>query len=100
MTAVNVQSGDAYSVNGIGYAPAADGQHILIEAMTDAGDGAGQTVASASVVIDGVLAPGIPAGRLWLAPGQLSGGDVIAPISVSIPLRQTVRERIKILVRF
>jgi len=68
--------------------------------MTDAGNGAGQTVASVDLVIDGTPAGGAPVGRLWLPPDGLAGGTVIAPGALSIPLRATVRERIKLLLRF
>ena len=92
--------GGLYSIAGLAYSPAADGTAVLIGCTTDAGNGAGQTAAGAEVVIDGDLAEGIPVGRLWLEPDQLSGGITIAPLASTIPLRATVRERLFFLVRF
>lgn len=89
-----------YTVGGVGYDPEPAGHYVLVDAMTDTANGAGQTVASAELVIDGVLDPEIPVGRLWLEPGDLSGGVSIAPLPLSILLRATVRERITLLVRF
>lgn len=89
-----------YTVAGVAYSEADAGQSVIIRAMTDAGNGVGQTVAAAAIVVNGDLAPGLPPGRLWLEPGQLSGGVTIAETSVSIPLRATVRERITLLLRF
>lgn len=92
--------GGAYTVGGLTYGPAADGEAVLIGCTTDAGNGLGETAAGAEVVIDGVLAEGLPAGRLWLESDELSGGVTIAPLVKSIPLRATVRERFIFLVRF
>ena len=73
---------------------------VFFEAMTGFGDGAGQTAAQVGLLIDPVRAGGVPSGRLWLAPGQLSGGHEIAIQSAAIELRQTVRQQIKFLLRF
>lgn len=100
MTTVSQSPGGPYTNDGLAYAPTAGGRRLIVEAMTDAGDGAGQTVDSVELIIDGVLDDDIPPGRNWLAPGELSGGTSIAPLALTIPLRATVRERIKLMVRF
>lgn len=82
------------------FAASDEGTVVYIDAMTDAGNGQPQAVASVDLLLGGTPAPGIPPGRLWLAPGELSGGTAIAPKFLSIPLRATVRERIKVLLRF
>ncbi len=82
------------------YAASPTGRSIIVEAMTDAGNGAGQEAKAADIVFGGQLADGVKPGRLWLAPGELSGGVHIAVQSINIPLRATVRERLKILLRF
>lgn len=97
VTAVNT---GRFSFGDTRYSVSPVGQAVLFEAMTDAGNGAGEAVASVALVVDGALAPGVPPGRLWLAPNQLSGGTAIAPASLSIPLRATVRERLKLMLRF
>jgi len=82
------------------YAANPSGRQVFVEAMTDAGNGFGQSVASVDLVIGGAPASAAPVGRLWLPPDGLAGGTVIAPGALTIPLRATVRERIKLLLRF
>lgn len=82
------------------YAPTQSGRSVIVEAMTDAGNGAGQIARSIEIVIGGTLLSGIPPGRLWLDPDELVGGVSIASKTVNIPLRATVRERLKLLLRF
>ena len=45
-------------------------------------------------------AEGVPPGQQWLAPDEIVSGDMIAAKTVNIPLRPTVREEIKFLLRF
>ena len=97
---VKAAGGGAYSVAGLAYAPAPDGGAVLIRATTDAGNGAGGIAETADVLIGGEIDDSIPPGRLWLEPGQLTGGVPIAPLAKTIPLRAAVRERLTFLVRF
>ncbi len=77
-----------------------EGITVLIEAMTDAGNGDGQTAKTVELVLGADRALGVPPGRLWLTPGQLSSGVTVAGKAVTIPLRATVRERLKLMLRF
>ena len=82
------------------YEPFATGELLYIEALTDFGSASGVTAKSVCLIADAVRAPGVPPGKLWLAPGDLTGGNSFAATPVSIPLRPTVRDQIKFLVRF
>lgn len=97
---VNPAADGPYNFSGVPYAPSVTGEFVVIDTMTAAGDGAGREAASISLLFNATRLAGVPAGRLWLEPGQLSGGVEIAPLVHSIPLRATVRERIKLLLRF
>jgi len=90
----------SYSFGGVTYQPKPGGIALYIEAMTDFGNAAGITAASVELTIGGELADGIPPGRLWLQPDDLAGGVAIAAAPVSIPLRTTVRDQFKFMVRF
>ncbi|XOK12624.1 phage tail protein [Agrobacterium tumefaciens] len=98
--AVNLVSGGIYKVGNDSFSPSATGQIAYIECMTDFEDAFGITAAEVSLVIGPTLAAGVPTGRLWLDPDHLSGGVEIMKQAVSIPLRKTVREQLKFLVRF
>ncbi|MCM2396186.1 phage tail protein [Rhizobium sp. S95] len=89
-----------YSFAGSSYQPTSTGTALYVEAMTDFGDAADVVASSVELNVGGDLADGIPPGRLWLASDDLSGGAAIAVSPVSIPLRTTVRECVKFLVRF
>lgn len=97
---VKPQIGGPIVANGVAYTPDESGEFVVIDAMTDAGNGAGQQAAKVAVSFNWTLAPGVKPGRLWLTPGQVIGGVEIAPYEVSIDLRATVRERVKLLLRF
>ena len=90
----------AYQFNGLGYSPLAAGRLVYIEAMTDFDNADKVTASSVSLLVDPVRAAGVLPGKLWLDPGKLSGGVEIATVAISIPLRATVREQFKFLVRF
>lgn len=89
-----------YAVAGQQYSPASGGQRVYIEAMTDFEDAFEVTASSVALVANATRAPGVPAGQLWLAAEELIGGDAFAQKTVSIPLRKTVRDRVKFIVRF
>lgn len=92
--------GGVYSLAGQPYAPQSGGQRVYLEAMTDFEENFDVTATSIALIANANRASGVPAGRLWLAPSELSGGQAFAEKAVSIPLRKTVRERIKFIVRF
>lgn len=94
------QFGGRYSFAGSAYARSARGTFAYIEAMTDFEDAFDVEAASVELTVGGEVAPGIKPGKLWLAPNELIGGDAIAVTPVSLPLRKTVREQIKFLMRF
>ncbi|KFL31738.1 hypothetical protein JP75_06640 [Devosia riboflavina] len=94
------QLGGAYSHGGLAYEPVVAGQQLYVEAMTGFGDANAASSALVDLVVGGVLADGVKPGRLWLAPGELLGGTGIAGQAVDIPLRTTVREQFKFLMRF
>jgi hypothetical protein len=92
--------GCAYSFDGTDYDPAAAGGRLYVEAMTDFDDADGVEVAEAALLVDPDLAAGIPPGRRWLAPDELSGGVEFAASEISVGLRRTVRDRFKFMIRF
>jgi len=98
--AVSTQYGGEYTFDGDGYAPSENGTRVYIEAMTDFEDADGVDAASVSVVTSLTRAVGIPAGRLWLHPQDVTAATAFAETEITLPLRKTVRERIKFLVRF
>ncbi len=89
-----------FSIGSQKYAASPAGEIVFIEAMTDFEDAFDVAAASVCLMSGLVRAPGIPAGRLWLRPQDASGGVSFATKSIQLPLRKTVRERIKFLVRF
>lgn len=82
------------------YRPTTNGQQVYIEAMTQFGD-AYDVEASTVALMSGVsLAAGVKPGKLWLEPTEVTAGTAFAETAISLPLRTTVRERFKFLVRF
>jgi len=73
---------------------------VYFEALTGFGDGAGKQAATVSLVIDPTRAAGVPPGRDWLAPADLSAGVEIAATAAALDLRPTIRQQIKIRLRF
>lgn len=82
------------------YSPHPAGEIVYIEALTDFDDADGVEAASVALLVNASLAPGVAPGRLWLDEGDLVGGQTFAQKTVSIPLRRTVRDKVKFLVRF
>jgi hypothetical protein len=82
------------------YEPKLSGGSVYIEAMTQFGDVADREAKFVSLLVGGVLSAGVPDGRLWLEPNQITGGVEIMAKAVSIPLRKTVRDQFKFLLGF
>ncbi|MCB5204257.1 phage tail protein [Neorhizobium sp. T786] len=89
-----------YEVGNINYVPAAGGRRLYVEAMTDVNDAWDVTAASVEITVGAEIAVGINPGQLWLQPGQLIGGEPIAHTAIHLPLRRTVRDQVKFIVRF
>ncbi|MEV4609774.1 phage tail protein [Neorhizobium sp. LMR1-1-1.1] len=97
---VRESSEGLYSIEGNSYRPEAGGPNVYIEAMTDFGDASDIVAASIELTIGPTLSSGVKAGKLWLSPDELVGGSSLALGAVSLPLRKTVRDQVKILLRF
>lgn len=91
-----------YAFGGLRYTPLATGASlILIEALTDFGDGYGSTAKSVSFILSGVPADASKPGALWLGPGELDAAlPEVGEMAVDIEFGRTVRERVRILMRF
>lgn len=90
-----------YTIGGVSYAPAASGDIILVEALTGFGDGEPAIAAAAELVFDIAPADFDRPGQLWLAPVEMAGaGTTVAPTALTIPLAETIRERLQFLLRF
>ncbi|MDM9647757.1 phage tail protein [Rhizobium sp. S163] len=94
------QFGGNYSVGGTGYQAITGGTRVYIEAMTDFENADAVTATSVELTVGAARVGGIKPGKLWLQPGELLGGQAIAVTPVSLPLRATVREQLKFLMRF
>ncbi|HEX5935823.1 MAG TPA: phage tail protein [Pseudorhizobium sp.] len=90
----------AYSFGAVRYEPVAAGARLYVEALTNFGDASDVTASSVELTVGAELADGVKPGRLWLQAGELVGGNPIAVTPVTLPLRSTVREQIKFLLRF
>lgn len=82
------------------YRPASNGQQVYIEAMTQFGDADGVAATSVALMSGVNLAAGVKPGKLWLDAAEVTAGTAFAETAISLPLRTTVRERFKFLVRF
>lgn len=89
-----------YRFGNASYSPASNGQLVYIEAMTQFDDAGGVEARSVALVAGVSLATGVKPGKLWLAPEDVTAAIPFAETPVSLPLRTTVRERFKFLVRF
>ncbi|RBO90516.1 phage tail protein [Pseudochrobactrum asaccharolyticum] len=98
--AVRQRASAPYTVSGNHYEPFLGGTMLYVEAMTDFEDQSGVNAAHVSIIVGAERAAGVKPGKLWLEPDELIGGTEIVSTPVSIPLRTTVREQVKFLVRF
>ncbi|MBX8799228.1 phage tail protein [Ochrobactrum sp. MR28] len=97
---VTQQYGGTYQFEDESYDPSPSGQLLYIEALTQFADADDIKAARISIVVNAVLSAGVASGRLWLEPQDLQSGDEIIRTAVSIPLRATVRDQFKFLMRF
>jgi hypothetical protein len=99
---VESASGGPYEFGGVRYAPVAEGaEMVLIEARTDFGDGFGKTAASVSFILAGTPVDTSRPGALWLGPDQLATTlPEVAEQAIDIEFGRTVREHVRILLRF
>ncbi|CDZ61390.1 Phage protein Gp27 [Neorhizobium galegae bv. orientalis] len=98
--AVRQEVEGVYEIGGVRYQPRPGATRVYLEAMTDFEDAFDVEAKSIELTVGATVAPDTKPGRLWLQSGELVGGHPIAITSVSLPLRKTVREQIKILMRF
>lgn len=104
-----------FSFGGQRYTKSAAGEVAYVEAMTDFGDVDGIEARSVCLIANLMIGRAVPPGRLWLRPDEVelpqsmnigrlwmgaTGFPSFAKANVTIPLRKTVRERFKFLVRF
>lgn len=89
-----------YSHGNTIYQPSIIGSSVYIEAMTDFDDAAAVEATTVSILVHGILSDAVSPGRLWLQPNEIIGGIEIIKKEIKIPLRKTVREQFKILLRF
>ena len=97
---VRVKLGGPHSFGASAYEPFAAGEMLYVEALTDFGSASGVMAKSVALIANASPAPGVAPGKLWLASSELTGGATFAATPVSIPLRVTVRDKLKFLVRF
>lgn len=97
---VSIAFGGNYTFGASSYAPSDNGQLVYVEALTQFDDANSVSAASVSLLIEPVLSNGVKPGNLWLAPEECSGGVEIAVTEADIPLRATVREQVKFMLRF
>lgn len=91
-----------YEFGGLRFAPAASGADLmLVEALTDFGEGFGSTAATVSLILAAEPIDPARPGALWLGPGDLAPGlPEIAVTPLDIEFGRTVRERVRFLLRF
>ncbi|WP_190323108.1 phage tail protein [Candidatus Tokpelaia sp.] len=92
----------AYNAFQSAFEPALQSSCVYIEAMTGFGDVQSSISTPAdniALIFSAKLAPSVPAGRLWLAPGELLEGVEIAKKPIEAVLRRSVREQIKIILK-
>jgi hypothetical protein len=95
-------TGGPYRVGGADYAPVPNADvRIYAECQTGFGDGDGSVARSFGLVFDAVPSDPAAPGLLWLLPGEISGGtEPVAVSPIDIAFGETIRERVKVLLRF
>lgn len=99
---VQQQAGGLYQVGNNRFALRPTGATVLlVEAMTDFGDGFGNTAASVGFILNASPTSAHRPGSLWLPAGGLQQvGPIVAETSISIEFGRTVRERVGAVLRF
>ncbi|QPC44631.1 hypothetical protein HW532_19155 [Kaustia mangrovi] len=98
--AVSLDVAGAYEVDGVRWAPDEQGTAIYVEALTGFGDGAGADIASVALAFDATPADPARPGLLWAGPGELvTPTGLVAETPAAIALGETVRERIRFILR-
>lgn len=97
---VQLAANGVYKLGAQTYNPRNSSGLVYIEAMTGFEDADGVVCASIALMANATRADGVKPGKLWLEPDELSGGVPFAQRETSIPLRRTVRERFKFMLRF
>lgn len=94
--------GGVYKVGQSSLAPSSERQPLIyVEALTGFGDGHGSKAGSFGVVFDCVPLDGETPGLMWARADQLTvPSDPVAVTACDIAFGQTIRERVKALLRF
>lgn len=97
---VRATPGGSYEYSGATFAPSASGDAVYIEALTGFGDAQDVRAVKVALVVDAQLAAGVRPGRLWLGSSEIVGGKQFAETAISLDMRKTLRQQVKILLRF
>jgi len=99
--AVAPQFGGYYRAGSATYiASAPAGSSIYVEALTNFGEGDGETAHSWSITLGGSPPPGTKSGKMWLAGNAITGGSVVGGFAISPALfGKTSRERFRTILK-
>jgi len=98
---VSQEEGGVYSFGGVRYSPSTEiTSAIHLEAMTDFGNGNGNEVYAAALLVGAALDEGVPPGSAWVTESTMVAGTVSGKTEMPIALGESIRERIKVLIRF
>ncbi len=96
-----VEFGDTFEILGGTWAPSDTGTRLYVEARTGWGDGTGRTAASAAILFGAVPSDPTRPGQIWCGPGEITTlYAACAQHAVAIPLGDTVRDRVAVLIDF
>ena len=94
--------GGPFTINGVTYRPKTGPDvSIYAECQTGFGEGAGRVATSVGLVLDALPLDASRPGQMWLEPDQITDGTAPVALSpVKIAFGETIRGRVKILLRF
>lgn len=94
--------GGTYDIAGDGFEVSDAAQtSIYVECLTDFGEGDGQTAATVGLVLDALPLDETKPGLRWLAPEDIGPGTASVAIQeFTIPFGESIRDRVKFLLRF
>lgn len=98
--AVEQEIDGVYNHSSAAFQPSIVGTAVYIEAMTDFAEADAVEAKTVSILIHAQTVETVPPGRLWFNPDDLVGGVEIIKTPIAIPLRHTVRDQFKFLLRF